>query len=290
MRPCAWTRAHARLPVIQTELTALERQLASAVAEAGLSTRSYRLHAVMVHSGEAGSGHYWVYVHDRPSDRWHKFNDVTVTQASLAEVEESSYGGDGVRSAYCVVYVSEDAPGLRTAGPGAGFGSVNVEWSTVDADARQFVEDDNTAFLQEQQAWNQRQALMQTKTDPITTPAPPNRPPPPVPVNPASNPLPTTVLTTPATAETGPIRPSDDAPPPSLPMASAPAWHAPSSSSSSSETRVSNHLGEPPAELLVPDAVPDDCVQPDVQASLSAGAPLYADVRLLRYAPYGPPV
>ena len=65
----------------------------------------YRLHAVLVHEGQAASGHYWAYVYDPAYKRWLKFNDITVTEASWDELVKESVGGYHNASAYCLMYV-----------------------------------------------------------------------------------------------------------------------------------------------------------------------------------------
>jgi hypothetical protein len=65
----------------------------------------YHLHAVLVHEGQAASGHYWAFIYDQTRSLWLKFNDVTVSQASWEEIERESIGGYHNASAYCLMYV-----------------------------------------------------------------------------------------------------------------------------------------------------------------------------------------
>ena len=67
----------------------------------------YHLHAVLVHEGQAASGHYWAYIHDSCRDQWLKFNDITVSEASWEELEKESVGGYHNASAYCLMYVDK---------------------------------------------------------------------------------------------------------------------------------------------------------------------------------------
>ncbi|KAF3859280.1 hypothetical protein F7725_021679, partial [Dissostichus mawsoni] len=53
----------------------------------------YTLHAVVVHSGYASSGHYTAYVRHRGNQRWYYADDSHVHQVSWKEVQ-SSYGGN----------------------------------------------------------------------------------------------------------------------------------------------------------------------------------------------------
>ncbi|KJE95150.1 ubiquitin carboxyl-terminal hydrolase [Capsaspora owczarzaki ATCC 30864] len=69
----------------------------------------YRLHAVLVHRGQAMFGHYWAFIFDPTSQEWWKYNDSEVSRASFEEVERQSMGGDltnNTSSAYCLVYVA----------------------------------------------------------------------------------------------------------------------------------------------------------------------------------------
>lgn len=68
---------------------------------------AYHLHAVLVHEGQAASGHYWAYIYDSASDQWLKFNDITVSEASWEELEKESVGGYHNASAYCLMYIDK---------------------------------------------------------------------------------------------------------------------------------------------------------------------------------------
>ena len=72
----------------------------------------YRLHAVLVHEGQAASGHYWAYLHSPRHCKWLKFNDITVTEASWEELEKEGVGGYHNTSAYCLVYVDANRENL----------------------------------------------------------------------------------------------------------------------------------------------------------------------------------
>lgn len=63
----------------------------------------YHLHAVLVHEGQAASGHYWAYVW--ALTKWLKFNDISVTDASWDDLVKESVGGYHNASAYCLMYV-----------------------------------------------------------------------------------------------------------------------------------------------------------------------------------------
>ncbi|RKF56885.1 Ubiquitin carboxyl-terminal hydrolase 2 [Erysiphe neolycopersici] len=64
----------------------------------------YTLHAVFIHQGEIGGGHYWVYIYDAVNDIWRQYNDETVSEVRNRDYifKHESVGGG---SPYYVVYV-----------------------------------------------------------------------------------------------------------------------------------------------------------------------------------------
>jgi ubiquitin carboxyl-terminal hydrolase 7 len=55
---------------------------------------TYELQAVLVHTGEHNSGHYYAYVRpDIRTNDWYRFNDATVTKVDFAQVQQDAYGG-----------------------------------------------------------------------------------------------------------------------------------------------------------------------------------------------------
>jgi ubiquitin carboxyl-terminal hydrolase 7 len=87
----------------------------------------YKLHGVLVHSGDLHGGHYFACIKPDASSRWLKFDDDRVTPVTDREVLEENYGGEvlngvpptlqrnQVRSmkrfsnAYMLVYIREAA-------------------------------------------------------------------------------------------------------------------------------------------------------------------------------------
>lgn len=72
-----------------------------------LLQKPYHLHAVLVHEGQAASGHYWAYIYDVERSQWLKFNDITASEASWEELEKESVGGYHNASAYCLMYIDK---------------------------------------------------------------------------------------------------------------------------------------------------------------------------------------
>ncbi|XP_039296311.1 LOW QUALITY PROTEIN: probable ubiquitin carboxyl-terminal hydrolase FAF-X [Nilaparvata lugens] len=60
----------------------------------------YQLTGIVVHSGQASGGHYYSYIHHRPSEgppRWYKFDDGDVSECKMEDDEEMKmqcFGGD----------------------------------------------------------------------------------------------------------------------------------------------------------------------------------------------------
>ena len=46
----------------------------------------YRLHAVLVHEGQANAGHYWAYVYNQPRQVWLKYNDISEARGEAVHV------------------------------------------------------------------------------------------------------------------------------------------------------------------------------------------------------------
>mmetsp|Transcript_156414 Transcript_156414/g.291945 ORF Transcript_156414/g.291945 Transcript_156414/m.291945 type:complete len:1326 (+) Transcript_156414:95-4072(+) len=104
---------------------------------------SYVLHAVVVHSGDVNSGHYYVHIRPNLEAGWFKFDDDTVTPCSEYAAVEDNYGGSDltvwnyfdktprelynaqppvrprIHNAYMLVYIREDcaAEVLRSPDP-----------------------------------------------------------------------------------------------------------------------------------------------------------------------------
>lgn len=74
---------------------------------------AYHLHAVCVHDGGASSGHYYVFIKDHKQNLWRKFNDLKCDIVEEKEVFEHANGGQSHKTAFWVVYLSQEE--LKTA-------------------------------------------------------------------------------------------------------------------------------------------------------------------------------
>ena len=88
----------------------------------------YDLFSVLMHRGEANSGHYWALVHDVEHARWLCFNDTKVSVVSLEDVLLCGAGqgkehGAGANASFlvyvrCVVVCSNVCSNVHMAGGG----------------------------------------------------------------------------------------------------------------------------------------------------------------------------
>ncbi|XP_058066376.1 ubiquitin carboxyl-terminal hydrolase 47 [Anopheles bellator] len=65
----------------------------------------YELFAIMIHSGSASGGHYYVFVKDFKTGRWFSFNDQTVQPITQEEIHKS-FGGGSYKTSYTGAYTS----------------------------------------------------------------------------------------------------------------------------------------------------------------------------------------
>lgn len=63
---------------------------------------------MIIHEGNAQSGHYYAYIYDFYNKKWRKFNDIRTTDVEEAEVFKDGNGGESNRSAYWVVYLNDE--------------------------------------------------------------------------------------------------------------------------------------------------------------------------------------
>uniref|UniRef100_A0A663M224 Ubiquitin carboxyl-terminal hydrolase n=1 Tax=Athene cunicularia TaxID=194338 RepID=A0A663M224_ATHCN len=122
----------------------------------------YRLHAVLVHEGQANAGHYWAFIYDQPRKRWLKYNDISVTESSWEELERDSFGGLKNASAYCLMYISDQVSCLA----GSEAGQFQKEVEALPPELRHYVQEDNWRLEQEAEEWEEEQSCKIPQMEP----------------------------------------------------------------------------------------------------------------------------
>ena len=120
----------------------------------------YRLHAILVHEGQANGGHYWSYIFDANKNVWRKFNDVTVTETTWEDVQRESIGGYRNTSAYCLLYVDASRTDLFE------LDAMEEEMPRI---VREYVELDERQFREEIDEWDAKQRKKDKATEGLFT-------------------------------------------------------------------------------------------------------------------------
>ncbi|KGL75919.1 Ubiquitin carboxyl-terminal hydrolase 28, partial [Tinamus guttatus] len=116
----------------------------------------YRLHAVLVHEGQANAGHYWAYIYDQPRRSWLKYNDISVTESSWDELQQDSFGGLRKASDYCLTW--EDAESER--------GEAQDEVEALLPELQRYIQEDNWRLEQEAEEWEEEQSCKMPQMEP----------------------------------------------------------------------------------------------------------------------------
>ncbi|XP_035411582.1 ubiquitin carboxyl-terminal hydrolase 28 isoform X4 [Cygnus atratus] len=127
----------------------------------------YRLHAVLVHEGQANAGHYWAYIYDQPRKRWLKYNDISVTESSWEELERDSFGGSKNASAYCLMYISDKVSRfVADDDDGSEVGQFQKEVEALPPELRHYIQEDNWRLEQEAEEWEEEQSCKIPQMEP----------------------------------------------------------------------------------------------------------------------------
>ncbi|NXK86233.1 UBP28 hydrolase, partial [Formicarius rufipectus] len=127
----------------------------------------YRLHAVLVHEGQANAGHYWAFIYNQPRKRWLKYNDISVTESSWEELERESFGGLRNASAYCLMYISDQVSCVgadEDESPEAG--QIQKEVEALFPELRHYIQEDNWRLEQEAEEWEEEQSCKIPQMEP----------------------------------------------------------------------------------------------------------------------------
>uniref|UniRef100_A0A667XEJ5 Ubiquitin carboxyl-terminal hydrolase n=1 Tax=Myripristis murdjan TaxID=586833 RepID=A0A667XEJ5_9TELE len=135
---------------LQGSISRIHRTIEMMYSDKSMMQVPYRLHAVLVHEGQANAGHYWAYIYDPHQRRWMKYNDISVTKSSWEELVRDSFGGYRNASAYCLMYINDKKPFLIE-GKRDGL-------DKLPPDLKQYVKEDNELFDKEIEEWDALQA------------------------------------------------------------------------------------------------------------------------------------
>uniref|UniRef100_K7FPE8 ubiquitinyl hydrolase 1 n=1 Tax=Pelodiscus sinensis TaxID=13735 RepID=K7FPE8_PELSI len=147
---------------LKDRITRINQSIDQMYGDPVLRQVPYRLHAVLVHEGQANAGHYWAYIYNQPRKSWLKYNDVSVTESSWEELERDSYGGLRNASAYCLMYINDKLPHF-VAGTGnddddAKAGHFQKEVEALPLELQNYIQEDNWRLEQEVEEWEQEQS------------------------------------------------------------------------------------------------------------------------------------
>ncbi|KFQ59528.1 Ubiquitin carboxyl-terminal hydrolase 28, partial [Pelecanus crispus] len=127
----------------------------------------YRLHAVLVHEGQANAGHYWAYIYDQPRKSWLKYNDISVTESSWEELERDSFGGLKNASAYCLMYISDKVSRFAAdKDDGSEVGQFQKEVEALAPELKHYIQEDNWRLEQEAEEWEEEQSCKIPQMEP----------------------------------------------------------------------------------------------------------------------------
>ncbi|XP_062450709.1 ubiquitin carboxyl-terminal hydrolase 28 isoform X4 [Rhea pennata] len=127
----------------------------------------YRLHAVLVHEGQANAGHYWAYIYDQPRKSWLKYNDISVTESSWEELERDSFGGLRNASAYCLMYISDKVSRLvADEEDDSDVGRFQKEVEALPFELKHYIQEDNWRLEQEAEEWEEEQSCKIPQIEP----------------------------------------------------------------------------------------------------------------------------
>uniref|UniRef100_A0AAQ5ZNU5 Ubiquitin carboxyl-terminal hydrolase n=1 Tax=Amphiprion ocellaris TaxID=80972 RepID=A0AAQ5ZNU5_AMPOC len=143
---------------LQGSITRIQRTIELMYSDKSMMQVPYRLHAVLVHEGQANAGHYWAYIYDPHQRCWMKYNDISVTKSSWEELVRDSFGGYRNASAYCLMYINDKKPFLIEEEFDKETGQILSGMDKLPPDLKHYVKEDNEQFDKEIEEWDTLQA------------------------------------------------------------------------------------------------------------------------------------
>uniref|UniRef100_A0A672P7I6 Ubiquitin carboxyl-terminal hydrolase n=1 Tax=Sinocyclocheilus grahami TaxID=75366 RepID=A0A672P7I6_SINGR len=143
---------------LQASISRIHRTIELMYSDKSMMQVPYRLHAVLVHEGQANAGHYWAYIFDPHQQQWMKYNDISVTKSSWEELVRDSFGGYRNASAYCLMYIDDKKPFLIEEEFDKETGQMLSGLDKLPPDLKEYVEADNKLFVREMEEWDALQA------------------------------------------------------------------------------------------------------------------------------------
>ncbi|XP_044078442.1 ubiquitin carboxyl-terminal hydrolase 25 isoform X6 [Siniperca chuatsi] len=143
---------------LQGSITRIHRTIELMYSDKSMMQVPYRLHAVLVHEGQANAGHYWAYIYDPHQRCWMKYNDISVTKSSWEELVRDSFGGYRNASAYCLMYINDKKPFLTDEEFDKETGQILSGMDKLPPDLKHYVKEDNELFDKEIEEWGALQA------------------------------------------------------------------------------------------------------------------------------------
>ncbi|KAG9341402.1 hypothetical protein JZ751_019210 [Albula glossodonta] len=143
---------------LQASISRIHRTIELMYSDKTMMQVPYRLHAVLVHEGQANAGHYWAYIYNPHHRRWMKYNDISVTKSSWEELMRDSFGGYRNASAYCLMYINDKKPFLIEEEFDKETGQMLCGLDKLPPDLKEYVKEDNQLFQKELEEWDAMQA------------------------------------------------------------------------------------------------------------------------------------
>ncbi|XP_029433756.1 ubiquitin carboxyl-terminal hydrolase 25 isoform X2 [Rhinatrema bivittatum] len=157
---------------LQESISRIHRTIELMYSDKHMVQVPYRLHAVLVHEGQANAGHYWAYIFDHHQERWMKYNDISVAKSTWEELERDSFGGYRNASAYCLMYINDKEQHLIQEEFDKETDQVLNGMDALPPDLRNYVKEDNRRFARELEEWDAEQTRKAQQEKTANLPAP----------------------------------------------------------------------------------------------------------------------